>query len=49
MAGYIWISKSSHLPVMSKTEGATTEWESLDIGPHDSSLFEAPAEFQEVN
>jgi Domain of unknown function (DUF4412) len=49
MAGFIWISKSSHLPVMSKTEGATTEWESLDIGPQDSSLFEAPAEFQEVN
>jgi hypothetical protein len=49
MAGFIWISKSRHLPVMSKTEGATTEWENLAIGPQESSLFEAPAEFQEVN
>lgn len=48
-AGYIWISKSSHLPVMSKTEAATTEWENLDIGPQDSALFQAPADFQEVN
>ena len=48
-AGYIWISQSNHLPVMSETEEATTEWESLDIGPQDSSLFLPPAEFQRVD
>jgi hypothetical protein len=41
-SGYIWISQSNHLPVMSETEGATTEWENLDIGPQDPSLFACP-------
>jgi hypothetical protein len=45
-SGYIWISQSSHLPVMSETEGATTEWQNLDIGPQDPSLFVPPADFQ---
>jgi hypothetical protein len=47
-SGFIWISQSTHLPVMSETEGATTQWENLDIGPQDSSLFEPPAEFQQT-
>jgi len=34
---------------MSETQGATTEWVNLDIGPQDSSLFEPPAEYREVN
>jgi Putative zincin peptidase len=32
--------------MMSETEGATTEWENLDIGPQDPSLFVPPADFQ---
>jgi hypothetical protein len=47
-SGYIWINQSTHLPVMSKTEGATSEWINLDIGPQDSSLFEPPAEYQQL-
>jgi hypothetical protein len=47
-SGFIWISQSTHLPVMSETESATTLWENLDIGPQDSSLFEPPAEFQQT-
>ena len=47
-SGYIWISQSNHLPVMSETQGATTEWVNLDFGPQDSSLFEPPAEYHQV-
>jgi len=47
-SGYIWISQSTHLPVMSKTEGATSEWVNLEVGPQDSSLFEPPAEYEQV-
>jgi len=47
-SGYIWISQSTHFPVMSKTEGATSEWVNLDVGPQDSSLFEPPAEYQQI-
>ena len=31
-SGYIWISQSTHLPVMSETAGATTLWENLEVG-----------------
>ena len=47
-SGYIWISQATHLPVMSKTESATTEWTNLNLGPQDSSLFEPPAEYQQA-
>jgi hypothetical protein len=47
-SGYIWISQATHLPVMSKTESATTEWINLNAGPQDSALFEPPAEYQQA-
>lgn len=47
-SGYIWISQATHLPVMSKTESATTEWINLNVGPQDSALFEPPAEYQQA-
>jgi hypothetical protein len=47
--GVIWISQSTHLPVMSQTADATTEWENLDVGPQDSSLFSPPADFQPID
>lgn len=47
--GFIWISQLTHLPVLSQTADATTEWENLDLGPQDSSLFTPPPEFQPVD
>jgi hypothetical protein len=47
-SGYIWISQSTHFPVMSRTESATSEWLNLNVGPQDSSLFEPPAEYEQV-
>jgi hypothetical protein len=47
--GFIWISQLTHLPVLSQTADATTEWENLDLGPQDSSLFTAPPDFQLVD
>jgi hypothetical protein len=47
-SGYIWISQATHLPVMSKTDAATTEWTNLNVGPQNSSLFEPPAEYQQA-
>jgi hypothetical protein len=47
-SGSIWVSQATHLPVMSKTESATTEWINLNVGPQDSSLFEPPAEYQQA-
>jgi hypothetical protein len=48
-SGYIWISQATHLPVMSKTQSATTEWENVDIGPQNPSLFEPPADFKQID
>jgi hypothetical protein len=48
-SGYIWISQSTHFPVMSKTEGATTNWENLEIGPQDPSLFQPPADYKRID
>ena len=47
--GFIWISQLTHLPVLSQTADATTEWENLDLGPQDSSLFTAPPDFQLID
>jgi hypothetical protein len=46
-SGYIWIGQATHLPVMSKTETATTEWINLNVGPQNSALFEPPADYQQ--
>jgi hypothetical protein len=48
-AGHIWISQSTHLPVASETLSAETEWENLDIGAQDPSLFKPPADFQRID
>ena len=47
-SGFIWISQSTHLPVKSQTERAVTQWENLDVGPQDPSLYEPPAGFQQT-
>jgi hypothetical protein len=48
-SGYIWISQSTHFPVMSKTETATTSWENLEIGPQEPSLFEPPTGYKRID
>jgi hypothetical protein len=47
--GHIWISKSTHLPVASETKSAETEWQNLEIGPQDASLFAPPVGFQRID
>jgi hypothetical protein len=47
-SGFIWISQTTHLPVMSETNDTTTQWENLDVGPQDVSLFTPPAEYQQI-
>jgi hypothetical protein len=47
--GFIWISQSTHLPVMSQTADTTTEWENLNLGSQDSSLFTPPSDFQPMD
>jgi hypothetical protein len=49
ISGHIWISQSTHLPVASETKTADTEWQNLDIGPQDASLFAPPADFQRID
>jgi hypothetical protein len=48
-AGFIWISQSTHLPVLSHTADTTTQWENLGLGPQDSSLFTPPADLQPID
>jgi hypothetical protein len=48
-SGFIWISETTHFPVMSKINDTTTEWENLEVGPQDPSLFLPPADFQSAD
>jgi hypothetical protein len=48
-SGFIWISETTHFPVMSKINDTTTEWENLQVGPQDPSLFLPPADFQSAD
>ena len=47
-SGFIWVSQSSHLPVKSETETATTVWQNLSTGPQDPSLFMPPADYKPI-
>ena len=46
--GFIWISETTHLPAMSKSSDTTTQWENLEVGPQDPSLFLPPADFKPI-
>jgi hypothetical protein len=48
-SGFIWINETTHFPVMSKINDTTTQWENLEVGPQDPSLFLPPADFQSAD
>ena len=48
-SGFVWISQSTHLPVKSETDTATTVWSNLQVGPQDPSLFNPPADYKPID
>jgi hypothetical protein len=45
---YVWINKTSHLPMMmfSPNDKTRTEWNNVQVGPQPVDLFKPPGDFQ---
>jgi hypothetical protein len=48
-SGFVWISQSTHLPVKSETDTATTVWRNLNVGPQEPSLFMPPTDYKPID